>query len=256
MYTAAHPHRDHVGRTTVTPVLGAATERNVRGVDHLGETITVLAFHGIGEPQRELEPGEAPLWIEPDRFASILDIAGAHRQVVDLTFDDGNLSDIEFGVPGLLERGLAGHFHVIAGRLDQPGSLGREHLAQLRSAGMAIGSHGMRHLPWRDMEAAQLREELVDARRELEDAAEQPITEVACPQGSYDRTVLRALRRCGYQRVYTSDGGRTKAGSWLQARHSISTADDPADIERLIRQGEGVLGTGVRLAKRTVKRWR
>lgn len=222
----------------------------------MGSTITVLAFHGIGTPQRELEPGEAPLWIETDRFASILDIARAHRAVVDLTFDDGNLSDVEIGVPGLLERGLKGRFYVLAGRLDRPGSVGREHLVQLRSAGMTIGSHGMHHLPWRGMGGAQLREELVDARRQLEDAAEQPIDEVACPRGSYDRKVLQALRQCGYQRVYTSDGGRSQAGSWLRARHSVSIADDPADIERLICKGEGVLGTGVGLAKRTVKRWR
>jgi len=47
------------------------------------------------------------------------------------------------------------------------------------------------------------------------------------PFGSYDRHVLRNLRRTGVTRVYTSDGGWARSGTWLQARTSIRSEDGP-----------------------------
>ena len=221
-----------------------------------GPMITVLAFHGVGTPQRPLEPGEAPLWVEPDRFTALLDVAAQNRERVALTFDDGNKSDIEYGLPALLSRGLTARFFVIAGRLDQPGSLSRADLATLRESGMSVGSHGMEHLPWRGMPASQLRTELVDARRIIEDAIGEKVEHVACPRGSYDYGVLRALRQCGYEQVVTSDGGRARRDAWLQARNSLSVTDDPASVETLVRAGEGVIHTSIRATKKLAKRWR
>ena len=48
-----------------------------------------------------------------------------------------------------------------------------------------------------------------------------PIREAACPFGSYDRRVLNMLRRHGFVRVYTVDGGHAKRGAWLQPRYTV-----------------------------------
>ncbi len=50
------------------------------------------------------------------------------------------------------------------------------------------------------------------------------VTQAACPFGAYDRRVLRSLRGYGYERVFTSDGGRLRADRWLQARNSVIKA--------------------------------
>ena len=63
----------------------------------------------------------------------------------------------------------------------------------------------------------------------------------ACPFGSYDRTVLRGLRRAGYRHVYTSDGGIVSTGDWIQPRVTITRAMSIGDVEQLIEKGPGAL---------------
>ncbi|MBC7739738.1 MAG: hypothetical protein H7245_21585 [Candidatus Saccharibacteria bacterium] len=52
-----------------------------------------IIFHGIGEPSRTLEPGEAPYWITVAAFDALLDRIKAHPEPdrFRLTFDGGNL---------------------------------------------------------------------------------------------------------------------------------------------------------------------
>jgi peptidoglycan/xylan/chitin deacetylase (PgdA/CDA1 family) len=104
-----------------------------------------------------------------------------------------------------------------------------------------------------------------DLEGELGEAAEiigatagRRIREVSCPFGSYDRRVLTAVRRHGYDRVYTVDGGAAaKPDAWLQSRYTIRRRDTPADIERLRRapQGSGI-EPAVRAVKGMIKRLR
>jgi peptidoglycan/xylan/chitin deacetylase (PgdA/CDA1 family) len=214
-----------------------------------------LTFHGIGAPARELDPGEAAVWVRPDRFGAILD-AVAWRPDVRITFDDGNVSDVQHALPALRRRGLTGTFFVVAGRLGEPGFLDAEGVRALAAAGMTIGCHGMRHRPWRRLDADALHEELVEAKRILEDVVGRPVTQAACPFGSYDRRVLRALKRSAYRHVYTSDRGRAHAGDWLQTRTTIRATDDAAQLGPILKPDRRSPRALVRRAKLTAKRWR
>jgi len=107
-----------------------------------------LTFHGVGELERDAEPGEERTWLELDSFTSVLDSV-VDRPDVHISFDDGNASDVTHGLPALLSRGLRATFFVVAGRLDMPGFLGAGGVRTLADAGMTIGCHGMRHRPWR-----------------------------------------------------------------------------------------------------------
>lgn len=180
---------------------------------------THLLIHGVGTPRRELEPGEDALWIDPSQLADALDVAAACGATISV--DDGNASDVDHVLPALVERGLTATFFVLAGRLDQPGSLSRAAVAELRSAGMRIGSHGMHHRSWRSMQEAIEHEELVVAREVISDLLGEAVAEAAFPFGAYDRRGLRALRDHGYRRAYTSDGWPAATASWVQPRYSI-----------------------------------
>ena len=121
---------------------------------------------------------------------------------------------------------------------------------------MAIGCHGMRHRSWRRLEEQALREELVDARRLLEQVVERPVTEAACPFGLYDRRVLHWLRRSGYGRIYTSDRGTAGSDDWMQARNSVRAGDGPelgGPHSLASRARADALRRRLKLA---VKRWR
>ena len=193
-----------------------------------------LCFHGIGRPGRPLEPGEDDYWVSVDAFHRILDSVLDDRRVR-LSFDDGNLSDVEIGLPALLERGLDARFFVLAGRLDRPGSLSSADVRGLADAGMTVGTHGMDHVPWRGLAADRVHRELDEARGRIAAVTGTPVDEAALPLGRYDRRVLAALRSRGYRAVHTSDRRPARAGAWLQPRFSARRTDtvDPVREQML-----------------------
>jgi peptidoglycan/xylan/chitin deacetylase (PgdA/CDA1 family) len=203
---------------------------DVIGGDVSSRSVHNICFHGIGAPGRELEPGEDVYWISVDAFVGMLDVL-AGRTGVRISFDDGNKSDAEIAADALQARGLSATFFVVAGRLGAPGSLDRDDIHRLQRAGMAIGTHGMDHRPWRGLAAAELERELVDARMRIAEAVGHPVDEAAVPLGAYDRRLLQALRRLGYTKVHTSDRFPAREGDWLQPRFSVVATDTPETLE-------------------------
>ena len=218
-----------------------------------GGSLVNVCFHGIGIPQRELEPGEQPYWVGQRQFLDILDDLMVWPSVR-ISFDDGNASDAEIALPALAERGLRADFFVLAGRLDTPGSLGEDDVRELQKQGMGIGTHGMAHRSWRGMDLATREQELVVARQRLAEVAGTPVDTAACPLGRYDRRVLADLRRLGYTRVYTSDRRAARPDAWLQPRHSARSGDTVESLRAAALRppalASRVRGAAVGLAKR------
>jgi len=203
-----------------------------------GADLLNICFHGIGTPGRELEPGEDGYWVAADRYLLILDEIATWPSA-QISFDDGNASDVEAGLPGLLERGLTARFFVLAGRLGSPGSLAASDVRMLAAHGMSVGTHGMSHRSWRGMDPSTRQAELVEARERIQEASGCAVTEAACPMGRYDRRVLADLRELGYERVYTSDRRTAVPGSWLQPRFSVRADDSPESLRATVLRKPG-----------------
>jgi peptidoglycan/xylan/chitin deacetylase (PgdA/CDA1 family) len=212
-----------------------------------------LAFHGVGAPERELEPDEEQYWVDADLFGELLNTA-LELPEARLTFDDGNASDLSIALPMLLDRSLTAAFFVIAGRLGQPGSLGADDVRALAEAGMTIGTHGMQHRPWRSLDDEGYRNELDEARDLLEAAAGARVDEAACPYGAYDRKALRALKQREFGRVYSVDRRPARPHAWFQPRYVIRRGDSPNTVRGF--GGDSRPRALVLAAKTTVKRWR
>src|SRR5262249_53718995 len=129
-------------------------------------SIVNLTVHGIGPAVRQLDPDENLTWVDIEQFERVLD-AAVGRPDVRITFDDGNASDVEIALPRLLERGLTAEFFVLAGLLGQPGRVDHDGVRELCKAGMSVGSHGWAHRNWRQLDAEQATEEIVEANRVL-----------------------------------------------------------------------------------------
>jgi peptidoglycan/xylan/chitin deacetylase (PgdA/CDA1 family) len=211
-------------------------------------------FHGVGEPTRALEPGEDQVWMTTDRFREALDVV-AQSDGAEITFDDGNESDVAIALPELRSRGLRATFFLVVERIGRPGFLSSGDVRALAAHRMSIGSHGMRHVPWRGLDGADLERELAGSRRALEESLGSPVDEAACPFGAYDRRVLRAARAAGYRRVLSSDGGSARRGAWLQPRTSLGPAHDRDAIRRVLA-GESAPRRTLNLAKQAAKRMR
>lgn len=195
--------------------------------------ITNLCFHGIGVSTHEREPGESRYWISVDVFKGILDEI-LDRPDVKISFDDGNRSDVEIALPELQDRNLSATFFALAGRLRDPVSLTPADLRDLRGNGMTIGSHGWSHIPWRGLSGAVAYRELVEAREALAEASAGEIMDAALPLGRYDRRLLSQLRDARYRSVFSSDRFRARAGSWLQARYSVTASDSVDSVRSML----------------------
>jgi peptidoglycan/xylan/chitin deacetylase (PgdA/CDA1 family) len=214
----------------------------------------IFTFHGLGEPPVSVPDSERDVWVPVEWFEAIVD--ALPRAGVSLAFDDGNVSDIESALPALIKRELIARFFPLTGRIDSAGYLSADDIVKLSDAGMKIGSHGLHHRDWRGLREAELHEELVASRAMLADLANTDITEAACPFGSYDRRVLRALLRSGYERVFTSDGGAHAASSWLCSRTTVNRSRPLRDWLELVSGGAGRPPGPVQLGKRLLKRAR
>ena len=197
--------------------------------------LLIFNLHGLGEPPGSIPPDELQYWLPRDFFVELLERV-AHLPQVRLSFDDGNESDFEVALPELVKRGLRAEFFVLAGRVGQPGYLGAAQLREMVSAGMGIGLHGMDHRSWARCDSRELDVEIDEARRQIESIVGRPVLRAACPFGAYNAPSLRKLRRCGFERVYTSDGGVTRQRDWLQARNTLRSSHRLSDVQALVER--------------------
>lgn len=197
----------------------------------------VLNFHGIGDPWEGVPSEEVPYWCPAGMWPHIADALAEVQRMdgarIGITFDDGNLSDIEEALPVLLDRGLEATFFVCAARIGRPNYLAGSHLVALRDAGMRLGSHGWGHVDLRRTDPEGLRRESRESRRVIEDASGGGIDRFAIPFGSYDRRVLSSLKH--YREVHTSDGGTSSHVEWLVPRNTWIRGQSPEDLIGMVR---------------------
>ena len=196
----------------------------------------ILNFHGLGKCTRAFEEGEEPYWLDADRFERCLDIAEKSAAPVLLTFDDGNASDHDIALPILQQRGLGADFFVLAGKIGQAGYLSEKQVRAIDAVrDCNIGSHGLHHRAWPDLDDAELHAEIFESKVKLEAIVGHGINAAGLPFGRYDGRVLRALRHAGYTSAYSSDGGPRLRASWPTPRFSVRADTDIAELAEMIR---------------------
>ena len=215
-----------------------------------------LTFHGVGEPQRRLDPGEANVWVSRERFLSMLDSV-ADRADVRITFDDGNASDVEHALPALRERGLNATFFVVAGRLGAPRFL--DAAAVKRARGRRDDDRLPRHAPSRRGAGSTTARCARSSSTPRRSSRTSSAARSRRPRARSAPTTAASCAGCAGRatdHVYTSDRGTTRSREFLQARNSIGPHDEPAVLEHIARLEAPVYRALPRRAKLAVKRWR
>jgi colanic acid/amylovoran biosynthesis glycosyltransferase len=220
----------------------------------------ILNFHGVGAVPDGIDSAERHFWCNENLFTSVLDYIQTLRtqDLIQLTFDDGNMSDAVVALPALIDRGLTASFFICAARIGLPRYLDCSAIKDLVAAGMQIGSHGWSHVDWRRVDDKALDVEVDEARKRIADVVGHDIDKVAIPFGSYDRRVLRRIRRSksDIKVVYTSDRGFAPLTGWLLPRESYNAA---WDNRTLIRMLYSPLPPKIRIRRtvgRFIRRWR
>ncbi|GAB3196318.1 polysaccharide deacetylase family protein [Geodermatophilus arenarius] len=160
--------------------------------------------------------------------------ADPDARVVGVTFDDG-LLDFTNAVEVLVSLGARATMYVPTGDVglrlppgDPHGSrLSWSELADAADAGVEIGSHSVNHRTLDTLSSRDLRTEVVDSRRALEDALGRPVVSFCYPHGYSSRRVARAVAEAGY------------SNGCIVGRRIATSADDPYRVPRLhVRPGD------------------
>jgi peptidoglycan/xylan/chitin deacetylase (PgdA/CDA1 family) len=155
------------------------------------------------------------------------------RAVV-LTFDDGFRNFIERAAPVLEGAGFRATVFAVAGYCGRsniwPGQAPRipvlplldaAELRTLAARGFEVGAHGMTHARFDRLAHEQVRREMLESRRSLEDALGEGVTSFAYP---YGRTTPEALRlAAAHYRAACTDEMRVASSE--DAAHALGRLD-------------------------------
>ncbi len=182
------------------------------------DRLAILAYHSIDEtgsvvsvsPRRFADHMNAIA--EADFRAVTLADAEEHRassgkwpdRAVVITFDDAFSNVHELALPVLQEHGFTATVFVINDYIDSanewersPPGLGRQttmneaQLAALATEGWEIGAHTKTHPDLRELSDAQLEEQIVGSRTDLEQRLGRSVESFAYPYGMFDQRAER-----------------------------------------------------------------
>lgn len=196
--------------------------------------LPILMYHGLHRDTASRGRFDPVYSVHPEMFARQLDWlvqARRHSVLLDeavsdgdgdrvvISFDDGDVSNVEVALPLLVERGLRAEFFVTTDFIGQAGMLAPDDIRRIAAAGMGIGSHGRTHAFLADLDTADLMAELDDSRCRLQAICGRPIESLALPGGRGGERELLAAQRLGYRHLLGSVPGpnhRPRHDAWLQ----------------------------------------
>lgn len=216
--------------------------------------LPVLMYHGLHADARARGRFDAVYSVHPDDFSRQLDWlqaqgyssvglddaalgpAATPRQVV-ISFDDGDVSNIEVALPRLRERGMTAEFLITSDFVGQPGMLAAADVRALAEAGMGVGAHGRSHAFLEDLDPSVLESELRDSRDRLQQISGCEVTSLALPGGRGGERERCAALALGYRQLLGSVPGpnrQPRSGHWLQ-RLAVTRELSLSDFAALVR---------------------
>jgi len=162
-----------------------------------------------------------------------------------ITFDDGDYSNYSTAFPILKKYGFRATFFITTAWIGTDGYMDMSQIRELYEAGMAIGSHGVRHRFLSDLDDMELGNELALSKATLEDGLGCGIKAISLPGGFGSERVLKAARREGYEAVYTSVPGLNslKSNKWTLNRFVVTQS---TSLERFTAMANGDMRLVVR----------
>ncbi len=120
-------------------------------------------------------------------------------KAVSITFDDGYMNNYSIAYPVLRRYGFEAAIFVIVNNVGKPGYMNWDQLKRMADDGINIGSHTLTHPDLRKLSDQDLKKELVESKRILEENLKRKVDFFAYPGGSLDERVKNAVIEAGYK---------------------------------------------------------
>jgi len=147
-----------------------------------------------------------------------------------VSFDDGYADNYELARPLLARYGVRATFFVVATIVDGPDGMSSSQLRALHAEGHTIGAHTDTHQRLAEISPQAGKNELVQARKKLEDIVGAPCVHMSYPHGSHSKQVMDLVANAGYKTAFTTrEAGNRKSTELLQlGRTKIWPSDNSA----------------------------
>lgn len=189
----------------------------------------VVVYHTISAPEESMPSN---IDISPERFENHLRwLAKRAKRVVPLrrlltasekenlmaiSFDDGFRDNFTVALPLLEKYNLPMTLFAVAGFVGEDGYLSAGELRKLAEHPLiTIGSHGMSHQHFTQLDSTEARFELTESKRLLEQMIGQEVDLLAYPYGDCDGRIERLSEECGYTAAWSVwNGNNTPFSRW------------------------------------------
>jgi len=220
-------------------------------------SFAALCYHDVQPEMPRGGGGPDHFTVPVASFERMLDTIGAHgytgcslqnalatpgRPRIAITFDDGTAGQFDHAFPALVARGMTATFYVTTNWVGQAGYVTWAQLREMVASGMSVQSHTRTHPFLSELGPEALRNELIEAKRELDAELRQNTTEIAFPGGDAPRARYRyLLEEAGYRiSVGTRWGLNSDAQVWSPAgsfvrRCTVRGVLTPELAEQLVR---------------------
>jgi len=143
-----------------------------------------------------------------------------------LTFDDGWSGAFETGGPILVEHCAQALLFVTTDFINRPYMLSRAELSRIDPAIFHIGSHARTHRMLSLLNSREIRAELEDSRKLLEDIVGYKIESLSIPSGAVNARVRKIAAECGFRFVFDSEPRVNRRGSSSLAIGRVAITGD------------------------------
>lgn len=197
----------------------------------------VLSYHRMGSPfVRSIVRGQ---YVLPSLFRRQLDLLSsmgykpvtlaemlAHPERAgqfNITFDDGYKSVGDLGYPILLERRVPATVFVVTGAVGKTNEwdvrigdrteemLSLAQIREMSANGIEMGAHTISHAHLPALSDRDLKAEVQDSKKALEDMLGKPVTGFCYPYGEWDARVRDAAVNAGYEYAVSTLRGTVNA---------------------------------------------
>ena len=200
--------------------LAARSLRAFRRHDEPARGTRVLMYHDLNDdgahddiyslPVSQFAEGVAALalWAR-EHGHSFVPLTATPRPGIAFTFDDGYRSTLTRAAPILVERSIPFSVFVTKSFVDSDSKyLTTADLRALASLpGVVLGTHGVSHSKFAELDERALREELSSSRNWLQQTTGVPVTSMSYPHGSHTQRIGEITRECGYTTAACSSRG-------------------------------------------------
>jgi len=187
--------------------------------------VPVLMYHSIDDKDQLTK-----LSVNPKSFAAQMEFLHRNRynvitlehlavclkkgenvppKTVVITFDDGYYNNYQYAYPLLKKYNFPATIFIIISKVGTPGYMGWREIKEMSDSGLiTIGSHTISHKWLPAMGTKELRSELADSKRILEERTGRPVNTLCYPIGAHDDRVKTEAERSGYSCAVATNPGR------------------------------------------------